>query len=71
MAYILWVRPIQASWAQQSARALMIEATVHLDVASQRRIQRLVARANPIKDRTFETLHIIGPCISGSFLYLS
>jgi hypothetical protein len=55
---LLGIGPVHPCRAQQAACALVVKAPIHFDITSERRIQGLPSRDNPIKDAPFEALSV-------------
>ena len=65
-----YVVPIETCWAQKSSCAVMVKTTTRLDIARYVGNQRLTLRGDPIDDRAFHSLGVVGPRAAGALLNL-
>ena len=67
---ILGIRPIKTGGAKKTTSNLMIETLINLNVASERRYERLIMRCEPVNDGTLQTLGVIRSGTASAFLEL-
>ena len=67
---ILGIRPIKTGGAEKTTSSLVVETSINLNVASERRYERLITRCEPFNDGTLQTLGVVGPGAASVFLEL-
>ena len=67
---ILGIRPIKTGGAKKTTSNLVIETSINLNVASERRYERLITRCEPVNDGTLQTLGVVGSGTASAFLEL-
>ena len=67
---ILRIQPIKTSGAKKMTSNLMIETSINLNIASERRYERLITQCEPVNDGTLQTLGVVRSGTARAFLEL-